>query len=77
MNTTTHPSSPNTGQTGGVTTWVRQPLGRLVTCALGTLWLRFDGEADAVVLEAGQSHRCLRAAPLAIHGSAIAALLVA
>lgn len=49
------------------TTWVTRPRGRLVTCKAGTLWLCFDGEADDIVLEAGQSHRCSRGSALSIH----------
>ena len=42
----------------GARHWVRQPLGRTVTCEAGTLWLTFDHALPDIVLEAGESHRC-------------------
>ena len=73
MNASAVPSRP----ASGMTTWIRQPLDRRITCALGTLWLRFDGDAEGFVLQAGQSHHCRSARPLAIRASVSAALMVA
>lgn len=61
----------------GCTLWIARPLGRSVTCETGTLWLTFDNEADDVILEAGQSHRCAKAAKLSIHAMAAARVSVA
>lgn len=47
--------------------WVRQPLGRTVTCDAGTLWLTFDCKSLDIVLEAGQSHRCADATALMVY----------
>jgi hypothetical protein len=61
----------------GATAWIARPLGRTVTCKTGTLWLTFDNETADVILEAGQSHRCAKAAKLAIHALAAARVSVA
>lgn len=45
---------------------VRKPLGCTVTCDAGTLWLTFDYTQSDLVLEAGESHRCLLDSPLLI-----------
>jgi hypothetical protein len=59
------------------TVWLRRPLGHTVHCQTGTLWLTFDGEPEDLILEAGQSHRCTKASPLAIHAFAAARVQVA
>lgn len=59
------------------TMWIAQPAGRTVTCQTGTLWLTFDNEPQDVILEAGQSHRCVETSKLAIHALASARLTVA
>lgn len=59
------------------TVWITRPLGRTVTCEAGTLWLTFDNEAQDVILEVGQSHRCAKASKLAIHALAAAHICVA
>jgi hypothetical protein len=58
------------------TTWISHPLGRTVRCETGTLWLTFDNEPLDVILEAGQSHRCVKASKLAIHALAAARVSV-
>ena len=58
------------------TTWITRPLGRIVTCETGTLWLAFDNEPADVILEAGQSHRCAKASKLSIHALAAARVSV-
>lgn len=50
------------------TLWIQRPQGRTIRCVAGRLWLSFDGEARDVVLDAGESHLCTLAVPLAIHG---------
>lgn len=59
------------------TTWIEYPAGRTVTCEAGTLWLTFDGESVDVILEAGQTHRCVHRSRLAIHALDTAAVRVA
>jgi hypothetical protein len=59
------------------TLWIAQPLGRTVTCETGTLWLIFDNEPRDVILEAGQSHQCVKASKLAIHALVSSRLSVA
>jgi hypothetical protein len=54
----------------GRTTWVAKPAGHLVCCESGTLWLTFDGELQDIVLEPGQTHRCIQGSALAIHALA-------
>jgi hypothetical protein len=61
----------------GATTWITHPLGRSITCETGTLWLTFDNESADVILEAGQSHRCVKASKLAVHALAAARVSVA
>ena len=61
----------------GATVWTAHPLGRVVSCEAGTLWLTFDNELVDVVLEAGQSHRCTKDSKLAIHALAAARVAVA
>ena len=56
----------------GVTAWIEKPLGREVLCDAGTLWLTFHGEPQDVILEAGESHRCIKGSKLAIHALAAA-----
>ncbi len=56
----------------GVTAWIEKPLGREVVCDAGTLWLTFDGEPQDVILEAGESYRCIKGSKLAIHALAAA-----
>ncbi len=51
----------------GDTTWVQRPLGRRISCHSGRVWLTFDGVAQELVLDAGESHECLHATPLAVH----------
>ena len=60
----------------GATTWIAQPLGRIIRCETGTLWLTFDGEPLDLILEAGQSHRCDKASRLGIHAMSAACLSV-
>ncbi len=60
----------------GATRWIDYPMGRTVTCEVGTLWLTFDNEPADVILEAGQSHRCAKASKLAIHGLSAARVWV-
>ena len=61
----------------GATAWITRPRGRTVTCETGTLWLTFDNESQDVILEAGQSHRCVKASKLSIHALAAAQVSVA
>ena len=72
------PAAPVAGALDkGATTWITRPLGRTVTCETGTLWLTFDNKSQDVILEAGQSHRCVKASKLAIHALAAAQVSVA
>jgi len=61
----------------GATLWVNRPLGRVVSCKTGSLWLTFDNEPEDIVLEAGESHRCAKTSPLSIHALADAVVRVA
>lgn len=61
----------------GANVWIIRPLGRTITCEDGTLWLTFDNEPHDVILEAGQSHRCVKASKLLIHALADARVCVA
>lgn len=71
------PTAPVAGELDkGTTTWIASPLGRTVTCETGTLWLTFDNEPTDVILEAGQSHPCVKAAKLAIHALSAARVSV-
>jgi hypothetical protein len=49
------------------TVWVNRPLGRVVACDEGQLWLAFDNDPQDVVLLAGQSHQCATGARLSVH----------
>ena len=49
------------------TLWEVHPLGCVIACERGAVWLTFDHDPRDIVLEAGQSLRCERDAPLAIH----------
>jgi hypothetical protein len=51
----------------GETQWVDRPLGRVVVCEEGQLWLAFDNELQDIVLLAGQSHECATSARLSVH----------
>ena len=46
--------------------YLTKPKGRLVTCAIGSPWLTFDGDAKDVILETGESYRCESEARLGI-----------
>jgi hypothetical protein len=59
------------------TAWIEHPAGLTVTCEGGTLWLTFDGEPAGVILEAGETHRCVLRSRLAIHALDAAAVRVA
>ena len=61
----------------GATEWIAHPLGRTVRCEAGALWLTFDNDAEDVVLEAGESHRCAKASKLGIHALVAARVSVA
>lgn len=50
----------------GAIVGIARPLGRTIYCAAGTLWLTFDNEAQDVIVEAGQSHRCAKSSKLLI-----------
>jgi hypothetical protein len=70
----TAPAAPAVRRVAARTTvWIARPQGRTIRCEAGRLWLSFDGEARDVVLDAGESHLCTLAAPLAIHGLTAAA----
>ena len=60
----------------GATSWVNKPLGRTISCQTGTLWLTFDGQPRDIVLEAGQSHRCVSSSALSIHAISAATVRV-
>jgi hypothetical protein len=49
------------------TLWIARPLGLLVRCDSGTLWLVFDGDPADVVLEAGEEWVCRNDTTLSIH----------
>jgi hypothetical protein len=49
------------------TLWIARPLGLLVRCDSGTLWLVFDGDPADVVLEAGEEWFCRNHTKLSIH----------
>lgn len=61
----------------GATGWVSSPRGHCVRCDAGTLWLTHDGEPLDIVLEAGESHLCMKSSPLSIHALTDAVLRVA
>ena len=61
------PIEPNVSLNKGATTWVAQPFGQRVTCESGSLWLCYDGEAQDIVLEPGETHLCARRSALSIH----------
>jgi Protein of unknown function (DUF2917) len=61
------PIPSNVSLNKGATTWLAQPFGQRVTCESGTLWLCYDGEAQDIVLEPGETHLCARRSALSIH----------
>ena len=76
--TTSAPAASAIRELGaGTSTWIVRPLGRTITCEEGALWLTFDHEPQDVILESGQSHRCVKATKLLIHALADARLRVA
>lgn len=44
------------------------PLGCIVRCDSGVVWLTFDGDPRDVILRSGQMHRCDRNALLTLQG---------
>jgi hypothetical protein len=56
------------------TLWVARPLGLLVRCESGTLWLVFDRDRADVVLEPGEELLCTRQAKLSIHAMTCASV---
>jgi hypothetical protein len=54
-----------------------QPLGLTVRCISGSVWLTHDGDSRDIVLRAGQSHTCDRAARLLVHALEPAAVAYA
>jgi hypothetical protein len=49
------------------TLWIAHPLGHLIHCESGTLWLVFDGDPKDVVLEPGEELVCRKDTKLSIH----------
>lgn len=60
----------------GANAWIARPLGRIITCESGTLWLTFDNEPLDLILEAGESHHCVKHSKLLIHALAAARMSV-
>jgi hypothetical protein len=51
----------------GQTHWIDRPLGRVVVCDDGQLWLTFDNQPLDIVLAAGESHHCTNSTRLSVH----------
>ena len=56
---------------------VAKPQGHQITCTGGSVWLTFDGEARDVVLEAGESYRCVSRSRLVISAFEAATVQIA
>ena len=57
--------------------YVEKPQGKQVTCTAGSVWLTFDGEPQDVVLEAGESYRCVSHSRLGISAFEAATVQIA
>ena len=77
-------SEPRTGKTAdtlslakGRLHYVAKPQGQQITCMAGSVWLTFDGEPQDVVLEAGESYRCVSHSRLGISAFEAATVQIA
>ncbi|MBK5105776.1 MAG: DUF2917 domain-containing protein [Burkholderiales bacterium] len=75
---------PRTGKTAdtlslakGGLHYVAKPRSQQITCMAGAVWLTFDGEPQDVVLEAGESYRCVSNSRLGISAFEAATVQIA
>ena len=61
---------------GGKSLRIERPLGALVSCRQGTLWITHDSDCKDIVIEAGNSYLSDRAGRMIVHalGTSAAAL---
>ncbi|MBI5278953.1 MAG: DUF2917 domain-containing protein [Burkholderiales bacterium] len=60
------PASRTQGLAKGALLRIDRPLGAVVQCSRGTVWVTHDGDPKDVVLEAGESYRSRSAARLIV-----------